>query len=137
MKKLLLIILLACFAFSGYSQGLFINFNDTPKVVYPIYTVDGDSAWTQVLNNQYYFDYEFTWADLDQLDGSIQMQIKNKTGGDWTDYLSPLLLSSAAGTSHIRDMTNGVLNDSIRANLDSGTASAGTLKISANLGTKR
>lgn len=140
MKKLILIIILAGFAFTVQSQGLYVNFNNTPKTVYPAYTVDGDSTWVQSLNNQYYFDYEFTWTGLDQTDGSIKIQVKNKsTGGAWNDYpnLDSLLLNSAAGTAHIRDMTNGTLNDSIRAKLDSGTCAAGTLYISANLGTKR
>lgn len=139
MKKLFLISLLIAIGFTISAQGLSVNFGSALKATYPTYTVTADTSWTQSMTNQYYFDYEFTWAGLDQLDGSVKIQVKNKTDGGWVDYpgLDSLLLSTTAGTSHIRDTKYGTLNDSIRAVLDSGTCSAGTLKVYVNLGTKR
>jgi len=140
MKKLLLIIIgTVLIGLISPAQGLHVDFRATAAATYATYTVDGDTTWKQGMTNQYYFDYEFTWAGLDQTDASIKIQIKNNTDGAWSDYpnTDTLLLNSAAGTAHIRDTKFGLLSDSIRANLDSGTCTAGTLKIYVNLGNKR
>jgi hypothetical protein len=134
MKKYLLIIL-AALAFSGYSQGVDHNFKNLTSI--PAYTMDGDTSYTFKTTNQYFFDFQFVWASLDQTDGSVKIEI-SEDGTNYVDYpnMDTLLLSSATGSGIIRDTFKGTASRYLKISVDSGTCSSGTLTIYGNLATK-
>ena len=133
MKKLILILFLAV-TLLGYSQEIDINYNKI--VTLPTYTMDGDSTVVLRLTNDYMVTTQAVWAGLDQTDGSIKLQI-SMDGVNYTDYpIDSLLFNSAAGNGFIRNVDIGVIENYLRWNIDSGTCSAGTLKLYINLVTK-
>ena len=126
MRKLILILLMAV-AIGGYSQSVvWPNFTQSLTT----YTMDGDTTYTFNTSGEYYFDFQFVWASLDQTDGSVKIKI----GTDATNYnaypnTDSLLFSSAGGSGIIRDTFKGTAGGKLTINVDSGTCSSGTLKI--------
>ena len=135
MKKLLLITFLALLTIIGYSQKVDVNFSNAYTLT--TYTMDGDTSYVFRTSNEYYFDFQFVWATLDQTDGSVKIQISND-GTNYNDYpnTDSLLFNSASGTGAIRDTFKGTASQWIKLNVDSGTCSSGTLKIYGNLAYK-
>ncbi len=126
MKKLLLIILIGA-AFIGKAQDIvWPGFNQTLLT----YTMDGDTTYTFNTSAEYFYDFQFVWANLDQTDGSVKIQISND-GTNYNDYpnTDSLLFNSAGGSGIIRDTYKGTAGRKIRLKVDSGTCSSGTLKI--------
>jgi len=126
MKKLILIFLMAI-AIGGYSQNVvWPNFTQTLLT----YTVDGDTSYTFNTSGEYYLDFQFVWAALDQTDGSVKMQISND-GTNYSDYpnTDSLLFNTSTGSAHIRDTYKGLASSKLRFKVDSGTCSSGTLKV--------
>ena len=136
MKKTLLIFaIFAIFAFNGYSQGIDHNFKNLTAL--SAYTMDGDTSYVFKTSSEYFFDFQFVWASLDQTDGSVKIQISND-GVNYNDYpnLDSLLFNSAGGSGVIRDTFKGTASKYIKLLVDSGTCSSGTLEIFGNLATK-
>jgi hypothetical protein len=134
MKKVLLFILMAA-AIAGYSQKVDHNFKNPTNLL--AYTMDGDTTYTFTTTNQYYFDFQFVWASLDQTDGSVKIQI-SEDGTNYVDYpnMDTLLFNSAGGSGIIRDTFKGTASRYLRIAVDAGTCTSGTLNIYGNLATK-
>jgi len=93
------------------------------------YTMDGDTAYIWELEGHYFFSLHFVSSGLDQTDGSVKMQISTD-GTNYIDYPSDSLLFNAAAVSgYIRDTEKGILATHLKALIDSGTCTAGTVTI--------
>ena len=122
-------------AIVGYSQEVDVNFSKIYTLT--TYTMDGDTSYVFKTSSEYYFDFQFVWATLDQTDGSVKVQISND-GVNYSNYpnTDSLLFNSASGNGVIRDTDNGTASKWIKLLVDSGTCSSGTLKVYGNLATK-
>jgi hypothetical protein len=130
MKKLILITFALFIGVLGYSQQVDHNFKNATDIA--LYTMDGDTTYTFKTTNQYFFDFQFTWAALDQTDGSVKIQI-SEDGTNYVDYpnTDTLLLNTASGSAIIRDTFKGTASRYLRIR-----CSSGTLKTTGNLATK-
>ena len=131
MKKLLLILFIGI-GLSMSAQEIDVDFNKAYTL--KTYTMDGDTSYVFTTSAQYYYDFQFVWATLDQTDGSIKIQLSND-GTNYENYpnLDSLLFNSTTGSGRIRDTFKGTASKYIKLNVDSGTCSSGTLKIYGNL----
>ena len=112
--------------------------DDINKGASPVpYVMYSDDERIFTPSSQIYFSFQFVWADLDQTDGSVKVQISND-GVNYVDHpADSLLFNSTAGVGFIRDLTVGVLDNYLKIVISHGTCTSGTVTITGNTGRKK